>query len=146
MGPTFYMRHLCNVFKKLVEWLTQTNAFCSSDDLERARDHITDCYFGITDISGFSAKNKKIYPNLATAMRPVNHTDSLEIPKLQHISHDVFLPADQIISLESDEEIIPPALKISESILPHLINQCELNDLVRDRSEPKNRVNYLVPD
>ena len=45
--------------------------------------HITDCYFCITDISGFSANNKqtKIYPNLASGMRPVNHTDSIEIPK-----------------------------------------------------------------
>ena len=40
-------------------------------------------------------------------MRPVKHTDSLEIPKPQHISHDVFLPGDEIISLESDEEFIP---------------------------------------
>ena len=56
------------------------------------KDHITDCYFCITDISGFSTKNKrnKIYPNLASAMRPVNHTDSLEIPTPQHISRDVF--------------------------------------------------------
>ena len=32
-------------------------------------------------------------------MRPVNHTDGLEIPKHQHISLDVFLPANEIISL-----------------------------------------------
>ena len=58
------------------------------------KDHVNDCYFCITDISGFSAKNKKniIYLNLPSAMRPVNHTDNLEIPKPQHISRDVFLP------------------------------------------------------
>ena len=65
-------------------------------------------------------------------MRPVNHIDSLEISKPQNISHDVFLPADEIISLDSDEVFIPPALEISEPTLPHLINQCKLNDLVSD--------------
>ena len=76
-------------------------------------------------------------------MRPVNHTDSLEIPKPQHISHDVFLPADEIISFESDEEFIPPALEIIESTLPHLINQCELNDLVRDLKLTKEQSELL---
>ena len=76
-------------------------------------------------------------------MRPVNHTDSLEIPKPQHISHDVFLPADEIISMESDEEFIPPALEISESTLPRLINQCELNDLVRDLKLTKEQIECL---
>ena len=76
-------------------------------------------------------------------MRPVNHTDSLEIPKPQHISHDVFLPADEIISMESDEEFIPPALEISESTLPRLINQCELNDLLRDLKLTKEQIECL---
>ena len=68
------------------------------------KDHVTDCYFCITDISGFSAKNKKHnLPYLDSAIRPVNPTGNLQIPKPQHISHDVFLPADEIISLKSDE-------------------------------------------
>ena len=50
-------------------------------------------------------------------MRLVNHTDNLEIHKPQHILHDVFLPADEIISFESDEKFIPPALGFSESTL-----------------------------
>src|SRR6218665_4012448 len=37
------------------------------------RDHVTDCYFCLTNVSGFSSKNKKAieYPNLSSAMRPV---------------------------------------------------------------------------
>ena len=65
-------------------------------------------------------------------MRPVNHTEDFEIPKPQHNSLDVFLPVDEIISVEYDEEFIPSALEISNSTLPHRINQRELNDLVRD--------------
>ena len=33
----------------------------------------------------FSNQNKKIYPNLESAIRPVNETDGLEIHKPQHI-------------------------------------------------------------
>ena len=38
-------------------------------------DHVTDCYFCLTNISGFSAKSKRniIYPDLPSAMRPVPH-------------------------------------------------------------------------
>ena len=92
----------------LRNWL---NAFCTSDYLEIAKRSCNDCYFCITDISGFSAENKK------NIVYPVNHIEDFEIPKPQHNSHDAFLPVDKI-SLESDEEFIPSALESSELTLP----------------------------
>ena len=39
-------------------------------------DHVSDCYFCLTNTRGFSQKNKAriVYPNLHSAMRPVMHS------------------------------------------------------------------------
>ena len=44
--------------------------------------HITDCYFCLTKIEGYNQKNKKsiVYPNLASAIRPVPHSVDLPVP------------------------------------------------------------------
>ena len=44
--------------------------------------HYDDCYFCLTNVSGFSAKNKSniVYLNVPSAMRPVAHGDDLPIP------------------------------------------------------------------
>ena len=46
-------------------------------------DHISDCYFCLTSISGVTAKSKHTvqYPNLPSAMRPVPHSAELSVPK-----------------------------------------------------------------
>ncbi|KAK3743456.1 hypothetical protein RRG08_011300 [Elysia crispata] len=59
------------------------------------RDHITDCYFCLTCVSGFSAKSRHLiqYPNLDSAIRPVLYADDDTRP--------VFF---ELASLESDGE------------------------------------------
>ena len=46
------------------------------------RNHADDCYFCLSNITGFNASfEKKIkYPNLRSAMRPVPHSDDLPVP------------------------------------------------------------------
>jgi hypothetical protein len=46
-------------------------------------DHVPDCYFCLTSITGVTAKSKHTvqYPNLPSAMRPVPHTVELPVPK-----------------------------------------------------------------
>ena len=41
-----------------------------------------DCYFSLTNITGFNASSRKkiTYPNLRSAMRPVPHSDDLPVP------------------------------------------------------------------
>ena len=46
--------------------------------------HSNDCYFCQHDFTGFNiAKKKKhiVYPNLQSAMRPVEHSENLPVPK-----------------------------------------------------------------
>jgi len=46
-------------------------------------DHVSDCYFCLTSITGVTAKSKHTvqYPNLPSAMRPVPHSVELPVPK-----------------------------------------------------------------
>ena len=46
------------------------------------RNHADDCYFCLTNITGFNASSRKKikYPNLGFAMRPVPHSDDLPVP------------------------------------------------------------------
>ncbi|XP_076324370.1 uncharacterized protein LOC143232621 [Tachypleus tridentatus] len=107
------------------------------------KDHLTDCYLYLTNVSGFSAKNKKSieYPNLPSAMRPVPHDDSLPIPK----------PPEEWTLDEPDEETamqgtgsdIDPDFKPCSSGNPHVITQSELNDLVRDLGLSKAKAKLL---
>lgn len=107
------------------------------------KDHVTDCYFCLTNVSGFSAKSKKSieYPNLPSAMRPVPHDDSLTIPK----------PPEEWTLDEPDEETamqgtgsdIDPDFEPCSSGDPHLITQSELNDLVRDLGLSKAKAELL---
>jgi hypothetical protein len=47
------------------------------------RDHLNDCCFCMTKITGFSwfSKHKIEYPNIPCALRPVPHDDSMPVPK-----------------------------------------------------------------
>ena len=70
------------------------------------KDHFNDCYFCITDITGFSSKNKKniIYPNLQSAIRLVNHSVESEIPKPKSVRLDTYNIRVEDISNQNDEE------------------------------------------
>ena len=45
------------------------------------KDHVSDCYFCLTDVAGHTAKTEKhiVYPDLQSAMRPVKHSEELPI-------------------------------------------------------------------
>ena len=95
------------------------------------KDHVSDCYFCLTKISGFTAKSKHAinYPNLPSAIRPVLHDDTVQVP---------ISPA--IDTLDSDSEDLnneEPCLDNSEHLFqstsePHFLTQADLNDLARD--------------
>lgn len=102
-----------------------------------------DCYFCLTNVSGFSAKNKKSidYPSLLSAKRPVPHDDSIPIPK----------PPEDWTCDEPDEETemqesgreINSEFEACSSGGPHLITQSELNNLVRDLDLSKAKAKLL---
>ena len=109
------------------------------------KDHVTDCYFCLTDIAGHTAKTKKhiVYPNLQSAMRPVKHSDELPVP-IPPDSWKLDSDDDEIDSDgRADHDMSDSDFNPQESDAPHLIQQSELNDLVRDLNLSKSQAELL---
>lgn len=104
-------------------------------------DHDSDCYFCITNVQGFSKKNKHNieYPNLPSAMRPVPHGDEVEIPVPPAILDETSTYSDS----SSSEDDIDANYDASDSKTPMLMSQSDLDDLVRDLDLPKESAQLL---
>jgi hypothetical protein len=72
--------------RTLVGWLKGTHKsmpFAVPMARREPREHLNDCYFCMTKITGFSrfSVHKIEYPNIPSALRPVPHGDSMPVPK-----------------------------------------------------------------
>jgi hypothetical protein len=134
----------------LVCWLTgtyQSLPFAVLLVWREQKDHLTDCYRCLTKIAGHNSKSKHtiIYPNIPSALRPVEHDDSLPNlkPPLQRALHE-----EEPTSNALEDEPGPSCTNIDpdfpELSVCHLISQSELNDLVRDISLSKIRAEFLA--
>ena len=98
-------------------------------------DHVTNCYFCMTTIRGFSQNHmsKISYPVCKSAIKPVPHSPDLPVPQPPTENEDsLFVNACESTSTESAEEPIEldPSFQHESALL--FINQECLNDLVRD--------------
>jgi hypothetical protein len=104
--------------------------------LREPKEHVSDCYFCLTSITGVTAKSKHTvqHPNIPAAMRPVPRCAELPVPKL---------PTDMRLSdSESSDEDVNQANKnmycdptfagACSSTEQHLLTQGDLNDIDRD--------------
>ena len=97
-------------------------------------DHVTDCYFCMTAIRGFSRKNKsKIsYPVCKSAIKPVPNSPDLPVPQPPTEKEDFLsVNACESTSTESEEKPIELDPSFQHESAPLFINQEGLNDLVR---------------
>ena len=102
------------------------------------RYHVDDCYFCLTNITGFNASSRKKikYPNLRSALRPVPHSDDLPVPTPPENKNLLSSSDEEMPSRQDSAESI--SLEDSESYSgtsgnePHWITQEDLNDPVRD--------------
>ena len=107
------------------------------------KDHVTDCYFCLTSVSGYSQKNKKAitYPNLSSALRPVPHDDTLPVPAPPN---KWTLEDEEVDEPEAEHPAAAdPEYHLQQSNEPHRITQGELNDLIRDLDLPKKPAELL---
>lgn len=139
---------------------------------KKPRNHRNDCYFCMTNVVGFSAKNKhKInYPDCASAVKPVMHGANFPIPVTpNHIESQAVLGEPIQIPITSnkvvDEAVLPDSIEEKSSFDesdferssssdpdyipdiskdPHLLDQAELNDLVRDLGLTKQMSELLA--
>ena len=99
--------------------------------------HLTECYFCITKVKGFSKKNKTNiqYPNLASAIRPVPHCPEIPIPKPPDTSYYSVSNSDVMSSsdvLDADYNYCNEYVCHNDMKTPKLMSQFYLDDLVRD--------------
>ena len=101
--------------------------------------HVDDCYFCLTNITGFNecSRKKVKYPNLRSAMRPVPHSDDLPVPT-PPINKDLLFSSDEEMLSRKDSaesitlEEIESTYSGTSGNEPHWITQEDLNDLARD--------------
>lgn len=104
--------------------------------------HVSDCYFCMTNIAGFSNKNKSkiVYPDCKSAIKPVPHDMEMPIPvppSTSEITENDSSPEEEG---NNDDEMYVDDSKEKEI---KLINQERLNDLVRDLSLSKENAELL---
>ena len=98
------------------------------------KNHFNDCYFCMTNIIGFTKKNKSMitYPNCESARKLVPHdeTDMTNTSSYEESSSDTDSGEGDMYFLDTGNS-------------PHLLGQAELNDLVRDLELTKEKAELL---
>lgn len=129
---------------------------------KKPSNHDNDCYFCLTNVFGFSTKNKNkiTYPDCPSATKPVSHGEGLPIP----VSPNKKVETDEEMNEKENIKSTSGNAKMQEINLlchlfyptsddpdyvpdnsrePHFINQEDLNDLVRDLNLNKQRSELL---
>ncbi len=101
-----------------------------------------DCYFSALNLKGINRKNRQtlVYRNLASATRPVPHSEELPVP-IFSVLPQITLPLTEKHSSPEDDT---RDQDFSIEALPQLFSQVELNDLVRDLNLSKNSAELLA--
>ena len=115
------------------------------------RNHADDCYFCLTNITGFSASSRKKIksPNLQSAMRPVPHSDDLPV-LTPLVNKDLLSSSDEEMPSREDSaesislEDIESTHSGTSGNEPHWITQEDLNDLARDLYLSKQQSEFLA--
>ena len=141
--------HICCTvcFSGLTRWLNgkrKAMPFAVPMIWREPQNHSNDCYFCMTKIAGFSKKNKSkiVYPDCASAIKPVPHDSENVVP----------LPPASPESDTSDEEELSDDGASAEDVFeadladdkPHLLQQPQLNDLIRDLQLSKEKSELLA--
>ena len=126
----------------MVKWQTEGYAFCYINGVAEPTNHVFDCYFCMTNIAGFSNKNKSkiVYPDCKSAIKPVPHNMEMPIPvppSASAVKEDDSSPEEED---NNDDEMYEDDSKEKKI---QLINQERLNDLVRDLSLSKENSNGI---
>ncbi|KAL4721288.1 hypothetical protein ACJJTC_014295 [Scirpophaga incertulas] len=139
----YWLPHMCcySCHKNLTNWFNGKPTkmpFGQPMIWREPKDHVSDCYFCLTDVKGFSKKSKHTvnYPEVSSVTKPIPHSEDLPVPTPpSHVEHS------STNSGSDDEFEDIQVASTSES--PHLINQAELDDLVRDLDLPKEKSELL---
>jgi len=107
------------------------------------RNHTNDCYFCLTNLTGYSVKTRhKIqYANVESISKPIPHSNDMPppiCPKNRTIMEDsASTISSKLTEVSEDNDIV------SQDGTPHVITQGKLNDLVRDLNLSKFKAEIL---
>jgi hypothetical protein len=114
-----------------------------------SKDHTSDCYFCLANITGIASKSKHTvkYPDLPSAIRPVPHSEELPLPKPPEklTFSDDSSDYDEVHGQQEGDNVdCDPTFEASwSSPEPRLLTQGDLNDLVRDLNLSKKQGELL---
>ena len=106
--------------------------------------HENDCYFCVTKTLGYNKKNKAsiMYADVPSVTKPILHSKDLPHPVCPGSSSANILDDNnsdvEFKSISSDSDEFSP-----QENTPHLINQAELNDLIRDLQLSRSKAELL---
>jgi len=99
-------------------------------------DHVSDCYFRLTIITGVTRKSKHAvqYPNLPSAFRTVPHSSELPVPKppTNMTLSDSESSDEDVSQANNNKDCDPTFAGACSSNKSHLLTQGDLNDIVCD--------------
>ena len=142
--------HICcnSCNSKLLRWVfgkQKKMPFAIPRIWREPTDHVTDCYFCLTNIKGFPKKNKPkiVYPSCQSALKPVPHSTDIPIPKVPF--REVFERPESSSEADSSNEATSSDFELvaASSNTPVFIYQSMLSNLVRDRALPKYKAEIL---
>lgn len=107
--------------------------------------HETNCYVCLTDIKGFSGRNRHsvVYANVTSVTHPVPHSQQLPIPNSPTQTEQA---AQEFADDNDSDEELPGAndpIYIPDTTEPHPLTQMDLFDLVRDLNLTKEMSELL---
>ena len=105
------------------------------------KDHVTDCYFCMTNLKGINCKNKHHvqYPDVPSAIKPAPHGPDLPVPE----PNATMESSPDSKSSDMTDIVDCGAYRREEDDQPVPLTKSELNDLTRDLSLYKESVQLL---
>lgn len=111
------------------------------------KDHVSDCYFCLTKLKGFSSKTKDRinYPQVSSVTRPVLgvpvHTITPSAMQVTTVDSQESSESQPFNSEHSSSDFVSDSQK-KEQTEPSRFNEKELNDLIRDLTLSKKKQKY----
>ena len=150
----FLAPHICcrNCYASLTQWLNgkrKSMPFAVPMMWRKPTNHFSHCCFCLTKVSGHSKKSKIVYPDSLSALRPVAHaSENIPVPRpplqlelrADKICESATTSAHFEVLSESSGTDTAQSVDDFFSLTPHLLDQSELNDLVRDLGLTKKKV------
>ena len=107
------------------------------------KDHLTICYCCLTKLDGHNSgyKHTVVYPNIPSALRPVEHDGSLPFPKppQQWTLHE-----EEPNNTYPGDETGPSCSSVDSDFPERTVPQSELHDLVRHLNLSKIQAEHLA--